>query len=503
MRNATRGRRRRPGGFTLTEMLIVILIILLISVAALPAVWNTYQSSGVNQAARLLQATLARARDEAIRNNAPRGIRLIPDPEFPGPPSPLLASTRIIAIEPATDYTEGRVSVYGLNPTDPVSGNPWYAAGSWGSFGSIPSLINPRLTIYEEKYTIVQPSGSPVSIPIPNSPTSWYWNIRLGDKIRFGDSGRYYTIVGPMVIRPTSENPALNSELYVNMGLPNPNTNPFHPGPTGLPEFLWLANGQDDDGDGFVDEGSDGLDNDGDGVIDPGYDGIDNDGQNGVDDPGEMYYPGNAVAPGMEYEPEQFTGPQFNTLFFNKGYTIIRRPRPSEGVAETVLPAGVVIDMTGWNSATVERSRLPVDLVTHYVDILIAPNGTVTASNYTGNVALMGSQTPFYHFWLANREDALLGPLWGDTLGVPNPNPNTSNGLFYVLPMPADTPGYPAGIPALKGERRLVSLNIRTGEVIANTIELGATASGIPTGFNVNNINQPYLAAQAGAREEP
>lgn len=487
----------RPGGFTLTELLVVILIILIVSVATIPAVWNTYQSSGVNQAARLLQATLARARDEAIRANAPRGIRLIPDPDFPGPPSPLLASTRIIGIEPATDYSEGMVSVLGPGAASTIYSSASYPM-SLGSYGSFPTTgINPRLTIYEAKID---------NIGLPNAPTSWYWNIRVGDKIRFGDSGRYYTIVGPMAVRPNSPTPSLvgNSELYVNVGPPG--TNP--PGPNGLPEFLWLANGQDDDNDGYIDEQLDGLDNDGDGITDPAYDGIDNDGQNGIDDPGEHYYTANGNALGELDQPhEQFIGSEFVTTalppyqpFTSKPYTIIRRPRPSEGVGEVTLPAGVVIDMTSWNSPTgfPERSRLPVDPWTHYVDILIAPNGTVTASNYTGNVALMGAQAPFYHFWIANREDALLGPLWGDTLGVPNVNPNA----LFVMPMPADTPGYSASI-ALKGDRRLVSLNIRTGEVIANTIETGVSLQGIPTGFRVTNTNVPYLAAQAGTREEP
>ncbi len=44
----------------------------------------------------------------------------------------------------------------------------------------------------------------------PNEPTSWFWNIRIGDKIRIGNSGQYYTVIGPM----TQPNP----ELFVNDG---------------------------------------------------------------------------------------------------------------------------------------------------------------------------------------------------------------------------------------------------------------------------------------------
>ena len=33
-----------------------------------------------------------------------------------------------------------------------------------------------------------------------NSPTSWYWNIRIGDKIQLNNTGIWYTVVGPMNI---------------------------------------------------------------------------------------------------------------------------------------------------------------------------------------------------------------------------------------------------------------------------------------------------------------
>ena len=30
---------------------------------------------------------------------------------------------------------------------------------------------------------------------IANARTSWYWNVRVGDKIRIGESGAFYTVV--------------------------------------------------------------------------------------------------------------------------------------------------------------------------------------------------------------------------------------------------------------------------------------------------------------------
>ena len=122
--------------------------------------------------------------------------------------------------------------------------------------------------------------------------------------------------------------------------------------PTNGGERLYLVNGQDDDGDGWVDEGFDGIDNDGDGTIDPGFNGIDNDGMNGIDDPGELtYFNSKVIANGGEYETEVFTGTQSTTLVANSPYTIFRRPVVSPGTNETTLPDGIVIDLTTWNAS--------------------------------------------------------------------------------------------------------------------------------------------------------
>ncbi len=56
------------------------------------------------------------------------------------------------------------------------------------------------------------PKGCTRSEPL-NPPTSWYWNIRIGDKIQINNTGIYYTVVGPMNTRP-------NPELFVNIGTP-------------------------------------------------------------------------------------------------------------------------------------------------------------------------------------------------------------------------------------------------------------------------------------------
>ena len=124
-------RRRQAGrrGFTLIELLVVILIILLVSAVVLPTVLPAISHRQVSEAARILQGALAGARDTAINNNAPAGIRLLPDPVLNGQslnapggtagvstldPTRILASNRYIPIQLAPDYSEGFADIHFL-----------------------------------------------------------------------------------------------------------------------------------------------------------------------------------------------------------------------------------------------------------------------------------------------------------------------------------------------------------------------------------------------------
>ena len=179
----------------------------------------------------------------------------------------------------------------------------------------------------------------------------------------------------------------------------------------------------------------------------------------------------------------------------------------SPGSRETPLPSNVVVDLTTWNaqyfnanfssttgvSYVSERSRLPVDPTTGYVDILLNPNGTVVPTTEYSSPSSFGMDSAFYHFWLAERGDLF--------------DPVANTGIPYLLPMvPGSTyasrypyttsPNDPLGTRALKGERRLMTLYTRTGQLITNQVET-FDATPIPPG---PGPNFPFLAPQQGIR---
>ena len=209
-------RQHRRFGFTLLELLVVLTIILVISAVALPTVHYALSHRQVSEAARIVQGGAVGARDEAIHTNGPAGIRLLPDPAFPIvrlpsgqlDPSAPLAVNRIIPIASAPNYTEGHVSMWLDALPGPVAALPYPGPGT-------PLIPNPTwgltkvLMVYEE---VLSPTTG-----LPNSPTSWFWNIRVGDKIQINNVGKWYTVVGPTVITPSQG----NTELFVNVGTPD------------------------------------------------------------------------------------------------------------------------------------------------------------------------------------------------------------------------------------------------------------------------------------------
>ncbi|MDR3632632.1 MAG: hypothetical protein P4L84_02280 [Isosphaeraceae bacterium] len=503
----------------------MIVIVLLVSAVTLPAVLPALSHRQVSEAARILQASLVQARDTAIRFNAPRGVRFLPDPTYASTPS-IFAYNRMVPLEPGPEYSNGLVTIWPAMFASDGTAQLWsyasatfppaYPAGTvfgatigGGGNGLYPlhpagSTGNPTTgqVLMIEQAPFVSNDAS----QFVNAPTSWFWNIRVGDQIQINNTGQTYTVVGPCTINPFAAGGG-NPELFVNNGQPGDRNaylqrtytgqggtgaaNPVTA--TASVEFLLLVNGIDDDKDGYVDNGWDGVDNN-QGYI---YNGT-------IDDQG---VPGPNGTP-TEWEVEKFTGtlagfgsvlapaPAYDTTtnFLPKpmSYTITRRPVVSQSARETMLPNNVVIDATtiGGNN---ERSRLPADPFSGYVDILLLPSGQVVPTTTYSSPASFTLGDSFYHFWLSERVDVHApAELWSSTT---NPNAPTST---FLLPMPQDA--YNAyGLSnfktqpqiALTGERMMVTLFSRTGQITANSIEF----------FNVTDLNTPYYDSQLGARE--
>ena len=230
-----RSPRRSRSGFTLIEILVVVAIVMLASLIALPTIYNSVNGRQVTDAARIFTGSLVGIRDAASRYNSPRGIRLLPDPVLtipapglPGAGSLQLCYNRMIPISRRVTTPRGWSIGPQLQPGLFQTGfPPRYAfpdmanvAASTYLFPNSP-LPPSVLMVEESPYR----GGYITPTVLPNSPTNWYWSVRVGDKIKIGGTGRAYTIVGPCVVNPWTSVVANqgNPELFVNVGPPGDN----------------------------------------------------------------------------------------------------------------------------------------------------------------------------------------------------------------------------------------------------------------------------------------
>jgi hypothetical protein len=226
-------------------------------------------------------------------------------------------------------------------------------------------------------------------------------------------------------------------------------------------EYLLLVNSQDDNKNGWVDEGYDGVDNNADGQID------------------EI----------GEWETESWAGSVLTPSGVDLPYVVRRRPAPGPGSREVALPTAVVVDATT-SLLTRERSRLPINRYAGYADIVLNPDGTVMPGSIYSSPSTFGMADAFYHFWLAERADLADAPAGA-----------TTDSAAPLLPISgpggADAGSYVG--PRLQGSYGLLTLFSRTGQIVVNEAmpfddPVVATSDGRPF-----NSNRPFIASQEGA----
>ena len=317
-----------------------------------------------------------------------------------------------------------------------------------------------------------------------NAPTSWYWNIRVGDKLQINGSGLWYTVVGPMVVTPQQG----NTELFVNIGpagQPSPYSFSEFQGPaanpvTVQPEYLFLVNGVDDNKNGWIDEG---------------YDGVDNN-YNAEVANGGPYFTDDL----FEWEHETWPATVLATGLSSQPYAIQRRPAPAANSREVSLPTNVVVDLTTWGNAFQERSQFPAGVLnpfSGYVDILVYPNGTVVPTTIYSSPSSFGMSGAFFHFWLAERSDVAAIRLDQNN----NPVPIVSGQPVYLpvgnIKQQLVLPGTPYAGPSLQGEYRIVTLFARTGQITTNdNVQFDNPVN--PANGSVYNPGYPFLASEQG-----
>ena len=227
-----------------------------------------------------------------------------------------------------------------------------------------------------------------------NTPTSWYWNIRVGDKIQINDSGLWYTVVGPMIMTPQQwqlrdvrQRRAAGDAIAV-LDIRKASHTSVNP------EFLFLVNGP-----GRQQER---LDRRG---LGRRRQQLATSVANGTTSLARMSSASGSSRPGRASIAASTTVP-------TSPYTIQRRPAPVANAREISLPTNVVIDLTTWGNPAVSgsaRGRSPpggaINPITGYVDILLNPNGTVVPTTIYSTPSSFGMSGAFFHFWLAERSD--------------------------------------------------------------------------------------------------
>ncbi|MDX1946998.1 MAG: prepilin-type N-terminal cleavage/methylation domain-containing protein [Pirellulaceae bacterium] len=174
--------RKPRGGYTLTEMLVVVTILVILIAAALPTARHVMEASKVKEASRQLQAYFAMARSRAAQTGRPCGLWIEVSPQVGGAPD---AAPLNPVVRQATKFFLAEVP-------------PYYAGSVQNMLGRIRDTGTSGTNRYVFEPTMPNTSGSgPAYVVDPVESATIISLLNLGEVflVRFDNKGEWYQCV--------------------------------------------------------------------------------------------------------------------------------------------------------------------------------------------------------------------------------------------------------------------------------------------------------------------
>ena len=222
MRIATRAGRRTA--FTLIELLVVIGLIIVLATLAVMIVPNLNEKRAAARGADQLQGWLLIAKQRALRDQAPRGLRLIPDVANGNPT--LVKELQYIEVpENYVPPPGSTLTVSGNQAQVSIDINGAVQVGEWVE---ITSLAPPSI----HRITGMSPPGAPTTLSLASPELAAAGGPFTTSSFRFVRAAR------PLLGETTLQLPS-QIVIDLNLSLPNP-----WPMPNGYIDVLFAPSGQ-------------------------------------------------------------------------------------------------------------------------------------------------------------------------------------------------------------------------------------------------------------------
>ena len=207
-------------GFTLVELLVVMALIAVLAALTIAFFPNAASSARESRAAVQVQSWLNIAKQRALRDQAPRGLRLwiVPPPGaiVTGIVPILNAVTDCQYLEQPEDYSVGAIQSGLPNPA--LAMQAAYVAQGYSASNCI--FVNGADLVNSYSAVTVIPN-MPIA-GFPGDPNIKYWSVQPGDYIEINGTGLLYQIVQVGVPSDPVGNPGAGNPAFVKINPPLP-----------------------------------------------------------------------------------------------------------------------------------------------------------------------------------------------------------------------------------------------------------------------------------------